>query len=92
MLTVSPVTAQHREEKHKRTTLDEIIEHITTFTVSGHETSAGVLCFALHALAQYPEYQQRLRDELLGFGREPSFDELWEGEALPYLEAVIKES
>jgi len=87
------VTAQHREEKHKqKTTLDEIVEHITTFTVSGHETSAGVLCFALHALAQYPVIQQRLRDELLGFGHEPSFDKLWNGESFPYLEAVIKES
>jgi len=92
VLTVFPVTAQHREEKHRQTTLEEIIEHITTFTVSGHETSAGVLCFALHALAQHPLYQQRLRDELLSFGREPSFDELWNGESLPYLEAVIKES
>ena len=79
-------------EKHKQVTLDEIIEHITTFTVTGHGTAAGVLCFALHALAQYPTYQQGLRDELLGFGREPSFDELWTGESFPYLEAVIKES
>ena len=86
------MTAQHRVEKHKQATLDEIIEHITTFTVSGHETSAGVLSFALHALAQYPIYQQRLREELLGFGREPSFDELLTGESFPYLEAVIKES
>jgi cytochrome P450 len=86
------VSAQHRGERHKQATVDEIIEHITTFTVSGHETAAGVLCFALHALAQHPVYQQRLRDELLCFGREPSFDELWNGESLPYLEAVIKES
>jgi len=50
------------------------------------------LGFALHALAKYPIYQQRLRDELLGFGREPAFDELWTGESFPYLEAVIKES
>ena len=70
---------------------EELIDHITTFFLVGYETSSGVIHFTLWALARDLARQQKLREELLRFGREPTFDEIWNGEALPYLDAVVKE-
>lgn len=72
----------------------------------GHETSAGVLNYTLHALASNPHVQDALRAELTnagfgpysfdddgaqGHGREPTYDELMDPRVLPYLDAVVKE-
>ena len=83
--------AREREEKHRRVSSEELIEHITTFSLVGYETASSVIHFTLWALAKDPACQQKLRQEILQFGREPTFDEIWNGEALPYLEAVVKE-
>ena len=83
--------AREREEKRHRVSSEELIEHITTFSLVGYETASSVVHFTLWALAQDPARQQKLRDEILQFAREPTFDEIWDGEALPYLEAVVKE-
>jgi len=71
---------------------EELIEQITTFFMVGYETASGVLHFALWALSKDLPRQQKLREEILKFGREPTFDEIWNGEALPYLDAVVKEA
>lgn len=70
---------------------EELIDHITTFFLVGYETSSGVIHFTLWALAKDLARQRKLREELVQFGREPTFDEIWNGEALPYLDAVVKE-
>jgi hypothetical protein len=85
------VRAREREEKHRRVSSEELIEQITTFSLVGYETASGVIHFTLWALARDPARQQRLREEILQFGREPKFDEIWGAEALPYLDAVVKE-
>jgi len=85
------VRARKQEGKHRHASSEELIEHITTFSLVGYETSSSVLHFTLWALAKDPACQQTLREEILQFGREPTFDEIWNGEALPYLEAVVKE-
>lgn len=57
--------------------------------VAGHETTSTATAWALFALAQYPDVQAKLRDELLSVSTDsPSMEEL---QALPYLDMVVKE-
>ena len=54
----------------------------------GHETIAGAVNFTLLSLAQHPEKQQRLREEVLKFGGDLSYEDI---QKLEYLDAVVKE-
>ena len=66
------------------------IAEVPTFLVAGHETTSTETMWALFALAQKPETQQKLRDELLAVPTEtPDMDDL---NALPYLDAVVREA
>ncbi|ESK84361.1 cytochrome p450 [Moniliophthora roreri MCA 2997] len=69
----------------------QMIDHITTFVIVGHETTAGSLNMTLLELARNRACQQKLRDEVLGLGREPTYEDLTNPDVLPYLDAVIKE-
>ncbi|KJA16707.1 hypothetical protein HYPSUDRAFT_47076 [Hypholoma sublateritium FD-334 SS-4] len=69
----------------------QMIDHITTFVVVGHETTAGSLNMTLLELAQHPDKQQRLREEIISLGHEPTYEDLTAPERLPYLDAVVKE-
>lgn len=61
-----------------------------TFLVAGHETTSTETMWALYSLAQLPNVQQKLRDELLRVPSDtPTMDEL---NALPYLDAVTRET
>ncbi|KAI6026788.1 cytochrome P450 [Pisolithus microcarpus] len=77
-----------------------IASHETT--ASTHRRS-GVICpviirssllvtmtWALFELARHPDIQTKLREELLSFGGEPSYDQLTTG--FPYLDAVVQET
>jgi cytochrome P450 len=44
------------------------------------------------ALAQYPDIQTKLREELSTIAREPTYDDLMDPNRLPYLDAVCKEA
>jgi len=58
--------------------------------VVGHETTSTATTWALFALTQSPEVQDKLRKQLLAVGTDnPTMDEL---NALPYLDAVVRES
>lgn len=60
------------------------------FLVAGHETTSTSTTWCLYALAQAPDVQQKLREELQSIPTEnPTMDELNE---LPYLEAVVRET
>ena len=43
-------------------------------------------------LAQHPDKQQRLREEIISLGHEPTYEDLTAPERLPYLDAVIRET
>ncbi|KAG8815297.1 hypothetical protein FRC17_000750, partial [Serendipita sp. 399] len=80
------------QEKEKRIPDEELSEHIATFVIAGHETTSVVLNLTLYALAQNPECQRKLREEVLSCDhKEASFDELWSNENFPYLDAVTRE-
>jgi cytochrome P450 len=50
----------------------QLIENLITFLAAGHETTAKALTWALYLLARAPEWQTRVRDEvLLVAGRQP---------------------
>jgi cytochrome P450 len=66
-------------------------DELMTFLFAGHETTATALTFAWFLLAQHPEVEQRLTDELDAVldGRGPTFSDLPE---LDYTEQVLKEA
>ena len=52
-----------------------------TFLVAGHETTSGLLSFAIYFLLEHPEYLDRAREEVdrvLGGTLQPTFDQVHE--------------
>jgi len=72
--------------------VDELLDHINTFVMVGHETTSAVLSYTMNALARHPDVQDKMRAELEEFGREPTYDDFTNPATLPYLEAVTKEA
>ncbi|MER7765023.1 cytochrome P450 [Streptomyces sp. NPDC097619] len=85
MLTaVDPVTGAGLPEENVR-------YQLATFLIAGHETTSGLLSFAVHALLTRPEVLRRARavvDEVLG-DRTPRFEDL---AGLGYLGQVLRET
>jgi cytochrome P450 len=69
----------------------QLVEETGILFVAGHETSANALAWTLYLLAQHPEIQEQLRQELeeTAPGRPPAFAEL---RSLPILTNVIHEA
>ena len=71
---------------------DENIRHqMVTFLIAGHETTSGLLSFAVHLLLANPDVMQRARtlvDEVMGRDT-PTLDHL---ARLRYLEQILMES
>ncbi len=63
-----------------------------TFLIAGHETTSGLLSFAIYFLLEHPEYLDRARaevDQVLGGTLLPTFDQLHE---LTYVRQVLDEA
>ncbi|EIW61057.1 cytochrome P450 [Trametes versicolor FP-101664 SS1] len=75
-------------EKH---TDEELVAQMSTFILGGMDTTSNALSRILHLLAQKPEVQERLRQEILEArgGDDIAYDDLVK---LPYLEAVCRET
>ncbi|KAF9500674.1 cytochrome P450 [Pleurotus eryngii] len=85
------LNARRTAKRENSLTDDQILDNplkISTFTMVGHETTAGSLNFTLLALARHPHIQTRLREEILAHGRDSGYDDL---QKLTYLDAVVKE-
>ncbi|KAL5524315.1 hypothetical protein ACEPAF_9455 [Sanghuangporus sanghuang] len=70
----------------------ELLAHMSTIVVAGHDTTASAVSRILHILSQHPEAQSRLRDEVTAARKEYGdldYDKLM---ALPYLDAVCRET
>jgi cytochrome P450/NADPH-cytochrome P450 reductase len=63
-----------------------------TFLIAGHETTSGLLSFAIYFLLEHPECLDRAREEVdrvLGGTLQPTFDQLHE---LTYVRQVLDEA
>ncbi|KAG9045759.1 hypothetical protein FS837_005680, partial [Tulasnella sp. UAMH 9824] len=70
----------------------EVMDQIYTMLVAGHETTSTSLSWLLYDLAhpKYQPIQSKLREELLSVETDrPSMEEI---NALPYLDAVVRET
>jgi cytochrome P450 len=82
---------QARDEDGGRMSDKQLRDEVMTFLLAGHETTALALSWSWHLLAQNPESETKLHEELdrvLG-GRTPEFSDL---RNLTYAERVVKES
>ncbi|KAG1750208.1 cytochrome P450 [Suillus lakei] len=68
---------------------EEVVAQMKVLLVAGYETTSISLTWALIKLSQHPDVQTRLREELLAFGADPTYDQLKAD--LPYLDGVIHE-
>src|SRR5690242_1219928 len=86
---VSMLVAARDEEGH-RLSASQIMDHLLTLFVAGHETLANALTWACYLLAQHPHVTSKLLGELEAqlAGQPPTPGDL---ERLPYLEQVVKE-
>jgi cytochrome P450 len=79
------------DEDGSRMSDQQLRDEVLTFLIAGHETTALGLTWTWHLLAQHPEVEKKLHQELdrVLRGRLPEFSDL---PALTYTERVIKES
>lgn len=70
---------------------DVIVDNLLTFIAAGHETTARSLAWTLWLLAQEPDVEEALFREIDLAPLAETPPEFW-GEALPLLDATIKES
>ncbi|MFI5982200.1 cytochrome P450 [Streptomyces sp. NPDC051555] len=85
------VLARARDENGEPLSAQEIREQVLVFLVTGHESTATSLSFAMHMLALNPDAQARAHAEVDAVleGRIPGAGDMAQ---LPYLNQVIKET
>ncbi|KAG1824968.1 cytochrome P450 [Suillus variegatus] len=68
---------------------EEVVAQMKVLLLAGYETTSSE-SWALIELSRHPDVQTRLREELLAFGPDPTYDQL--KAHLPYLDAVVHET
>ncbi|KAG1780536.1 cytochrome P450 [Suillus placidus] len=68
---------------------EEVVAQMKVLLLAGYETTSISLTWALIELSRHPDVQTRLREELLAFGADPTYDQLKAN--LPYLDAIVHE-
>ena len=69
---------------------DEIIDHLNFLLMAAHDTTTSALTTMIWALAQYPEWQDAVRAEVMAVGSDQlSYDDLYK---LELTERVLKEA
>ncbi|KAG2364260.1 cytochrome P450 [Suillus spraguei] len=68
---------------------EEVLAQMKVLLLAGYETTSISLTWALIELSRHPDVQTSLREELLAFGPDPTYDQLKAN--LPYLDAVVHE-
>ncbi|KAI6105296.1 cytochrome P450 [Pisolithus croceorrhizus] len=77
------------EDSGQRISREEVLSQLRTMFIASYETTSMTMTWALLELARHPNIQTKLREELLSFGGEPSYDQLTND--LPYLDAIVQE-
>ncbi|CAG9766538.1 unnamed protein product [Ceutorhynchus assimilis] len=71
----------------------EITSHAATLFIDGYETSSAVLTFLLLSLAQNPEYQEKIRNDIRKYEKENDGELTYEAvHEMPWLNACLYES
>ncbi|KIJ59411.1 hypothetical protein HYDPIDRAFT_162418 [Hydnomerulius pinastri MD-312] len=78
------------EDAELRLSHEEVLAQMKVLLLAGYETTSISLTWALIELAKSPDMQTKLREELLAFGSDPTYDQL--SSNLPYLDAVVHET
>jgi len=71
---------------------DNIVAQCLTFLVAGHETTSGLLSFAIYFLMKNPQFAQQARtevDDVLGGETQPSYDQI---HRLVYVRQILDET
>ena len=93
---LSMLLASRDEERDQSTLTDEQVrDEVTTIFLAGYETVANALAWTWLLLAQNPDAEHRLHEELdavLGRGAEARLPTLADLPSLPYTEMVLSES
>ncbi|PVF92144.1 cytochrome P450 [Serendipita vermifera] len=77
----------------EKLSVDQVVDQIPTFLVAGYETLGVALAWCLMSLSQNKHMQTRLREELLQAFPDDMVPITMESlEALPYLDAVVRET
>lgn len=79
------------DEDGREMSREQVRDEVMTLLLAGHETTALALTYTFFLLAQHPDVERRLLDELdetLG-GDPPTVEQVRD---LPYLETVVEES
>ncbi|MEU4219530.1 cytochrome P450 [Actinoplanes sp. NPDC026623] len=82
------VLTQVRDEDGRRFDDPDVVNHMIFLLMAGHETSTSTVSTAMYQLGRSLEWQERVRDEALALGPDPSVRQLSE---LRDLDMVIKE-
>ncbi|KIM23167.1 hypothetical protein M408DRAFT_332466 [Serendipita vermifera MAFF 305830] len=90
---LSSIVRLNTEAEGENLSMEQMLQQIPTFLVAGHETTANTLAWALFSLSHNQVVQDRLRNEIMASAlRESAAISLEDLNALPYLEAVIRET
>ncbi|QLH81986.1 cytochrome P450 [Halosimplex pelagicum] len=65
----------------------EIRDHLVTFLLAGHETTALAITYTLHCLTTHPEEQATVADEVTALDGQPKM-----GDSLPRTDRAIREA
>jgi len=77
-------------EDGRRLADQEIVDHMIFLMMAAHDTTTSTLTSMTYELARHPEWQERVREESRGLGKDRlDFDEL---DRLPALDLVLKET
>ncbi|KAG1742292.1 cytochrome P450 [Suillus paluster] len=77
------------QDAELRLSEEEVVAEMKVLLVAGYETTSVSLTWALIELSRHLDVQIRLREELLAFGADPTYDQLKAN--LPFLDAVVHE-
>jgi len=85
------IKANMEATESERLPQDELVAQMVTLIFAGMDTTSNMLARILHLLAQYPDIQKKLRQEIVNAcgGQDLSYNELME---IPYLDAIVRET
>ncbi|MDN3676097.1 cytochrome P450 [Flavobacterium paronense] len=79
------------EDSGEAMATQQLIDEIKILFIAGHETTANALTFTMHLLANHPEIQQKVFEEVLAVASETD-DVVEQLQKLTYTNAIINES